>query len=133
MILIDANVLIDIIEDQTDWTAWSKNALINASRNDLFAINFVVYAEIAFSFPSKAVLDMFLSELNVQILPITDDIAYGAAQAHRSYKLAGGLRTATLPDFFIGAHASVQNLVLLTRDPKRIRTYFPDVKLITPE
>jgi predicted nucleic acid-binding protein len=132
MILIDANVLIDIIEDKTIWTTWSRNALIDASRHDVLAINFIVYAEIAFSFHSKVELDMFLKELNAQVLPISDDIAYIAAQAHRAYKLAGGLRSATLPDFFIGAHASVQNYTLLTRDPKRIRTYFPDVKLITP-
>lgn len=133
MILIDANVLIDIIEDKSAWTTWSKNALIEASRHDAFAINFIVYAEIAFSFANKEALDIFLNELNAQLLPISDDVAYLAAQAHRSYKLAGGLRTATLPDFFIGAHANSMGYPLLTRDPKRIRTYFPDVKLITPE
>ena len=133
MILIDANVLIDIIEDKSAWTTWSKNALIEASRHDAFAINFIIYAEIAFSFTGKVALNIFLNELNAQLLPISDDIAYLAAEAHRSYKLAGGLRSATLPDFFIGAHASVMGYPLLTRDPKRIRTYFPDVKLITPE
>jgi predicted nucleic acid-binding protein len=133
MILIDANILIDIIEDKSAWTTWSRNALIEASRYDAFAINFIVYAEIAFSFTGKDVLDIFLNELNAQLLPISDDVAYLAAQAHRSYKLAGGLRSATLPDFFIGAHASAMGYPLLTRDPKRIRTYFPDVKLITPE
>jgi predicted nucleic acid-binding protein len=133
MILIDANVLIDIIEDKSAWTNWSKNALIEASRHDAFAVNFIVYAEIAFSFANKEALDIFLNELNAQLLPISDDVAYLAAQAHRSYKLAGGLRTATLPDFFIGAHANSMGYPLLTRDPKRIRTYFPNVKLITPE
>lgn len=133
MILIDANVLIDIIEDKSAWTTWSKNALIEASQHHAFAINFIVYAEIAFSFTGKDELDIFLNELNAQLLPISDDIAYLAAQAHRSYKQAGGLRSATLPDFFIGAHASAMGYTLLTRDPKRIRTYFPDVRLITPE
>ena len=36
------------------------------------------------------------------------------------------------PDFFIGAHAVVQGLSLLTRDARRYRSYFPDIMLITP-
>ena len=34
--------------------------------------------------------------------------------------------------FFIGAHAYVAHLPLLTRDPRRVRTFFPSVRLITP-
>ena len=48
----------------------------------------------------------------------------------RMYRKRGGARTTPLPDFFIGAHAEVENLALLTRDVVRFRTYFPKVKLI---
>jgi len=37
-----------------------------------------------------------------------------------------------MPDFFIGAHAVVAGLPLLTRDVRRYRNYFPDIKLIAP-
>ena len=37
-----------------------------------------------------------------------------------------------LPDFFIGAHAVVAGMSLLTRDTRRYRSYFPTVVLITP-
>ena len=133
MILVDANVLIDVIVTPSTWEAWSLNELISANDRDALAINHIIYAELAPSFPHKIALDTFLHDLSIQILPVTDDVAYAAATAHRGYRKSGGQRTATLPDFFIGAHASVQNYTLLTRDPKRIRTYFPDVKLITPE
>ena len=49
------------------------------------------------------------------------------------YRGAGGLRTGVLPDFFIGAHAEVERLPLLTRDARRYRTYFPNVALIAPD
>jgi predicted nucleic acid-binding protein len=44
-----------------------------------------------------------------------------------------GSKTGVLPDFFIGAHATVSGLPILTRDVGRYRTYFPAVKLLTPE
>jgi predicted nucleic acid-binding protein len=49
------------------------------------------------------------------------------------YRNAGGRRTGVLPDFFIGAHAAVTKLPLLTRDAARYRTYFPNTALIAPE
>ena len=55
---------------------------------------------------------------------------YGANSSQ--YEQAGGTRTSTLPDFFIGAHAQVTGLPLLTRDVGRYRTYFPKVMLIAP-
>ena len=46
-----------------------------------------------------------------------------------------GKKTASktpLPDFLIGAHAQAEGLKLATRDPERIKTYFPKVELIVP-
>jgi len=48
------------------------------------------------------------------------------------YRRAGGVRSAPLPDFYIGAHAAVAGLKLLTRDPKRYRTYFPTIEILAP-
>ena len=55
-----------------------------------------------------------------------------AARAFHAYRLRGGERTAALPEFFIGAHAAVGGLPLLSRDPRRVRDYFPAVRLIAP-
>jgi predicted nucleic acid-binding protein len=38
-----------------------------------------------------------------------------------------------LPDFYIGAHAAIAGLTLLTRDPRRYASYFPRVRLISPD
>ena len=131
MILVDANVLIDIVVAESAWTAWSQGRLVAAS-NEGLAINFVIYAEIAPCFAQKSDLDLFLSDLAICTLPISDHAAYVASTAHQDYRGAGGQRLATLPDFFIGAHAETSGLRLLTRDPKRIRTYFPKVDLLCP-
>jgi predicted nucleic acid-binding protein len=59
--------------------------------------------------------------------------AFLAGRAFIDYRRRGGLKRSPLPDFYIGAHAAVAGLRLLTRDPDRFRSYFPTVELITPE
>jgi len=48
------------------------------------------------------------------------------------YRKRGGARTTPLPDFYIGAHAAIDRLALLTRDDARYRTYFPKVEILAP-
>jgi predicted nucleic acid-binding protein len=55
-----------------------------------------------------------------------------AGKAFVQYRRSGGAKSNVLGDFFIGAHAAVAGLPVLTRDARRYRTYFPTVKLITP-
>jgi predicted nucleic acid-binding protein len=131
LILVDANVLIDIVVEEGTWTHWNQHQLTLASDEGL-AINAVIYAEIAPCFQQKTDVDTFLHDFSIRLLPFGEDAAYLASTAHQAYRLAGGQRLATLPDFFIGAHASVLGVSLLTRDPKRIRRYFSTVNLITP-
>lgn len=133
MIFIDANILIDLIEENQRWADWSESQLRAARQAGPLVINVVVYAEVARTFPSAATLDAFLADSGITVAPIPIAAAYAASVAHRAYRLAGGARTATLPDFFIGAHAQAEGHTLLTRDASRIRTYFPSVPLICPE
>jgi predicted nucleic acid-binding protein len=132
MILVDANILIDIVVAESTWTSWSQDQLMVWS-NEGLAINFVIYAEIAPCFSGKDDLDLFLGDFSIRVFPVTDEAAYLAAMAHQTYRRLGGQRIATLPDFFIGAHASAAGMKLLTRDTARFKTYFPKVKLISPK
>ena len=134
MILVDSSVLIDVIEEQDlRWADWSEAQITQARTRDVLGINLLVYSEISRDFSAKSSVDAFISDLGLQIDPLSPEIAFTAATAHASYRQSGGLKGATLPDFFIGAHAAVKGYPLLTRDAKRIRTYFPRVTLITPE
>ena len=132
MIFVDSSVLIDVIEAVPEWKHWSARQLTEAAAVQGLAINAVIYAEISRGFPSAQVLDAFLKEAAIKVLPIPNEAAFLASRAHIAYRAAGGLRSSTLPDFFIGAHASVEGFSLLTRDPVRVRTYFPQVTLIAP-
>jgi predicted nucleic acid-binding protein len=133
MILIDSSVLIDMVESKPVWSQWSVEQLHSAAQKAALGINAIIYAEISRSFANFEAVDAFLSNARISVQSIPNEAAFQASRAHLRYRADGGLRTATLPDFLIGAHANVNRWRLLTRDPKRIRTYFPQVPLIAPE
>ncbi len=132
MILLDSSVLIDIIEAKPVWGEISAHLLHQQAQVDRLGINVVVLAEVSRSFPDLASFNAFLADTRIDFVDVPREAGFLAAQAHQRYRQRGGLRGSTLPDFFIGAHASVARCPLITRDPQRVRTYFPDVELIGP-
>jgi len=132
MILVDSSVLIDLIERTPEWCAWSAAQLFAATQRERVGINAIVFAEIARSFESYVAQQSFLDTTGLVYLNMPSQAAYQASQAHRAYRAAGGSKAATLPDFFIGAHAQVEGYTLMTRDAKRMHTYFPQVPVISP-
>lgn len=133
MILVDSSVLVDVIEQKPVWAEWSVEQLFECAAQQTLVINIVIYAEISRSFADTRAQDRFLKSAGIELEPISGASAFAAARAHAAYRAAGGARLATLPDFFIGAQAQEQGHTLLTRDPARIRTYFPQVRLICPK
>lgn len=131
-VLIDSNVLLDILTDDPVWGVWSTATAIEVAKNGAIAINALIYAEISVSFAATEDLERVLPSF-VKRLDLPYEAAFLAGKAFARYKKAGGTRTAALPDFFIGAHASVHGMSLLTRDAARYKTYFPDVRLICPK
>ena len=99
---------------------------------DGLAINPIIYSELAPAFREETELVAALADWPLQRLPLPYEAAWPAAQAFAAYRGRGGARSSPLPDFYIGAHAEVDGLTLLTRDPTRYQTYFPDVALICP-
>jgi predicted nucleic acid-binding protein len=132
MILVDSSVLIDVIECQPEWVEWSVERLHDCSKEDSLAINIIIYSEISRSFRNAVALETFLREAKIKLTAISKQAAFAASRAHLAYRAAGGKRLATLPDFFIGAHAQDEECILLTRDPLRIQTYFPKVQVLCP-
>jgi predicted nucleic acid-binding protein len=131
--LIDTNVLLDLVTDDPSWADWSIAQLEAASLTGPLLINDVVYAELAVRYDRVEDLEAFVEEAGLAMAPMPRAALFLAGKVFTQYRRSGGSRTGVLPDFFIGAHAAVDELPLLTRDVGRYRTYFPSLKLITPD
>lgn len=131
MILIDTNVLLDLMTDDPTWGEWSIAQLEAASLRGPLLINDVIYAELSVRYDRIETLNSFIDYAGLEITPIPRAALFLAGKVFMSYRKAGGSRAGVLPDFFIGAHAAVNEWPLLTRDVGRYRTYFPSLTLIT--
>jgi predicted nucleic acid-binding protein len=131
-VLVDSNVLLDIFEDDPVWSEWSEATLDRCSATCALYVNSVIYAEVSVGFQRIEELETALATCGVQMLHVPKDALFLAAKVFVEYRRQKGAKTSPLPDFFIGAHAAVEGLELLTRDVSRYRSYFPTVKLISP-
>jgi len=131
--LVDSNVILDLVTDDPKWAQWSAEALSRAADESALAINPLIFAEVAIRFRTVEELEQLLPSAEFDRLELPYAAAFLAGKAFLSYRRRGGQRSAPLADFFIGAHAAVAGLRLLTRDARRYRTYFPTVELIAPE
>lgn len=132
MILLDANVILDLWDYDPTWHAWSSAQLRKLALLHELAINSIVYAEISARFYTAAALDLKLSDIRILVLEIPRPAAFLAGKAYVLYRRQGGVKSNVLPDFFIGAHAAALGCALLTRDKRRYAEYFPAVRLICP-
>jgi hypothetical protein len=130
--LVDTNILLDLFTNDANWAAWSIRQLDAATLKGGLTINDVVYAELSVRFATIEVLDAALDEGGIAISPMPRAALFLAGKVFQRYRVAGGAKTGVLPDFFIGAHAAVSRLPLLTRDLGRYQTYFPTVELVSP-
>jgi predicted nucleic acid-binding protein len=130
--LVDTNVILDVMRNDTQWGQWSLLELKAARSAGPLLINDVIYAELSVRFETIDELDSAVTGFGFSVKPIPRSALFLAGKAFRQYRLRGGVRTGVLPDFFIGAQAAEQGYTLLTRDASRYRTYFPKLRLIAP-
>ncbi|MFM9862255.1 MAG: type II toxin-antitoxin system VapC family toxin [Micropepsaceae bacterium] len=131
-VLIDSNVLLDIITEDPTFLEWSSRTLEEVADSARVVINAVIYAETSVRFMQIEDVDDVLAEAGIERVDIPFEAAFLAGKAFAAYRKRSGVKTAVLSDFFIGAHAAVAGYRLMTRDISRVRTYFPQVRLITP-
>jgi predicted nucleic acid-binding protein len=130
--LVDSNVVIDFLHPDSEWNDWSASMLENAGEAGLIAINTIIYAEISVTFDDLDDVELALPDEYFVRAAIPWEAAFLAGRAFQKYRKRGGVKRSPLPDFFIGAHAAVAEMTLLTRDPRRYRSYFPKLKIVSP-
>jgi hypothetical protein len=132
MIFVDTNILVDVVTNNPEWQPWSQRQLEAAALRDRLVINSVVYAELSIGYEKIEEVDAVLATVKIAIAEIPRIALFVAGRAFKQHRGRGATRTRVLPDFFIGAHALVLDALLITRDAKRYRTYFPTLNLIAP-
>lgn len=132
-ILVDSNIILDIFTNDPVWCAWSLNILDQYCLNHDLCINSIIYTEISISFNLIEELETAINLCNLNVIKIPYEALFLAGKVFIKYKKNKGTKTSPLPDFFIGAHASVLNIPLITRDVHRMKFYFPKLSTISPE
>jgi predicted nucleic acid-binding protein len=131
-VLVDSNILLDIATNDPKWAAWSGQALAECAEHAALVINPIIYAEVSIGFKTIESLNAALPSRIYQRAQLPWEAGFLAGKCFLDYRKRGGVRTTPLPDFYIGAHASIDRLALLTRDDARYRTYFPKVEVLAP-
>ena len=130
--LVDSNAIIDVVTEDARFFEWSSAALENAADTGLLCVNPIIFAEISIGFDRVEDARECIDGLDFQYADLPWDTAFLSGKAFASYRRQGGARRSPLPDFYIGAHAAVTGMTLLTRDPARYRSYFPKLILVAP-
>jgi predicted nucleic acid-binding protein len=131
-VLVDTNIWVDCVDEASPWHSWALGQLQSCSERSPVHVNIVIYSELLIPGPDVGVLDAVLDIYETLRTPLPWAAAALTASAYALYRRRGGSRQKPLPDFFIGAHAAVSNLSVLTRDPKPYKSYFAKLEIISP-
>jgi len=130
--LVDTNVWIDCMDAGSRWHEWAVAQLQLLSERSPLHVNLIVYTELLVPSPDIEALDELLDVYETLRTPLPWTCASLTAAAFARYRKNGGAKAKPLPDFYIGAHAAVANLRVLTRDPAPYSTYFPRLIVVSP-
>ncbi len=131
-ILVDSNVILDIFTEDEQWFQWSASQLTELTNRSTLVINPIIYAEISIGFAQVEELQTALPKNYFRYDSLPYQAAFLAGKYFLTYRRRRGTKRSPLPDFYIGAHAVVETMTILTRDKGRYKTYFPNLDLITP-
>lgn len=131
--LVDTCIITDLSDPGSDWFEWSAETLNRLDYDHHFCINPVIYAECSIAYETIEGLELAMEVLDFAVNEIPREALFLAGRAFVQHRRAGGVKTNVLPDFFIGAHAAVEQYGLITRDKGRFSSYFPTVSLVMPD
>ena len=130
--LVDSNVILDIVTEDKRWFQWSSKTLAHYAEDHTLNINPIIYAEISIAFDRIEDIEAALPPAYFSRLQLPWEAAFLAGKCYLKYRKKGGEKRSPLPDFYIGAHAAIKGMALITRENSRYHTYFPKLNIITP-
>lgn len=128
---MDTNVLLDLFTDDPRWVDWSAEHLAQAFDHGPVLINPIVYAELSVGFDRIEDLEDALPD-RIEREDLPWEAGFLAGRCFREYRRRGGARRSPLPDFYIGAHATINAHTLLTRDHPRYADLLPGLRIVSP-
>jgi predicted nucleic acid-binding protein len=131
-VLVDSNVLLDVLTEDPEWSAWAEQQIRLEADRSALVINPLIYAEVSCGFHRIEELDEALPPSFIRREALPWEGAFLAGKCFLAYRRRGGTRRSPLPDFYIGAHAAIRGYRLLTRDAQRYRTSFPQLEILSP-
>ena len=131
-VLVDSNILLDIATNDAKWSEWSGSALAECAEHATLIVNPIIYAEVSIGYTTIEALNAALPSSLYRRDPLPWEAGFLAGKCFLAYRRRGGARNTPLPDFYVGAHAAIEHLALLTRDVARYQTYFPKVEIFSP-
>lgn len=132
-VFIDSCALLDVFNADKTWGEWSSTTLHSLASENQLVINIIVFTEVAFNFDTPDKLVNTLELLNIKVLDIPVEAAFNVSRTFKEYRKNKGDKKSPMPDFYIGEHAKILGVPLVTRDTARFKTYQPNLKLITPD
>lgn len=130
--LVDSNILLDVLTEDPKWFSWSSAALEKRAEESVLVIDPIIYAEVSIRFERIEDLEEALPASMFRRDSLPWEAAFLAGKCFASYRRHGGVKQSPLPDFYIGAHAAVAGMTLMTRDRGRYSTYFPSLEVVAP-
>ena len=131
-VFVDSCVLLDLFTNDVNWADWSESVLEKYSQTNSLYINSIVYTEVSIGFNNIEEVEQAITELGIKVLEMPREALFLTGKVFLKYRKNKGTKISPLPDFFIGAHASISRFELITRDSGKYKTYFPQVRLIHP-
>ena len=132
-VLVDSCVLLDLFTNDSNWADWSENILDRYSQTNSLYINSIVYTEVSIGFNKIEEVENAINELGIKVLEIPREALFLTGKVFLKYRKNKGSKNSPLPDFFIGAHATVSKFELITRDPAKYKKNYPQLTLIQPD
>lgn len=79
--LVDSNILLDVMTEDSRWAAWSGEVLTECAERATLAINPIIYAEVSIRFERIEDLDEALPKTDFRRLPLPWEAAFLAGKS----------------------------------------------------